>query len=125
MSVPYRQIGAEAREAEKEGPVRRWERHDVTLSVNITTVMNGEVASFNGQACDLSKGGLRLFLTRVLELGASVQMEFKLPYYSMDLVVRGVVRNRNGFTHGVEFICATPYQQEMIERTCKVFGLLR
>ena len=125
MLPSQKQTSVEDREAGKEGPLRRSERHEVTIPVNVTAVINGEVSSFSGQASDLSRGGLRLFLTRVIELGASLQMEFKLPYYSMDLVIRGVVRNRSGFTHGIEFICATPYQQAMLERTCSVFGLLR
>ena len=104
---------------------RRWERHDVTIAVNIETVVNGERSSFSGQASDISQGGLRLFLTRSLDPGTSVRMEFQLPYHSDELVIRGVVRNRSGFTHGVEFITPTPFQQQMIERTCNVFGLLR
>jgi len=124
MSIPQRQ-GVEDRECEKLAPLRRWERHDVTLTVSVSALLNGEPVSFSGQASDLSRGGLRLFLTRTVELGTCLQLEFKLPYYSMPLAVKGVVRNRSGFSHGIEFICATPYQQEMIERTCKVFGLMR
>ncbi len=106
-------------------PRRRWERHDVTIPVTVTTVVNGERSSFGGQACDMSIGGLRLFLTREVEPGTSLQMEFPLPYHSAELVVRGVVRNRSGFTHGVEFVGPTRDQQEMIDRTCSVLGLLR
>jgi len=104
---------------------RRWERYNVTIDVNVTTVLNGQYASFSGQACDVSKGGLRLFVTRAIEPGSSLSLEFLLPYHSSELAVRGVVRNRAGFTHGVEFINPTPYQQQMIERTCDVFALLR
>jgi hypothetical protein len=104
---------------------RRWERYNVTIDVNVTTVLNGQYASFSGQVCDVSKGGLRLFVTRAIEPGSSLSLEFLLPYHSSELAVRGVVRNRAGFTHGVEFISPTPYQQQMIERTCDVFALLR
>jgi len=105
-------------------PKRRWARHDVKLAVNITTMIGGERSTFNGHACDISMGGLRLFLTRTVEPGIGLQMEFMLPYSSTNLVVRGVVRNRNGFTHGVEFTNPTAEQQEMIERTCNVLRLL-
>ncbi len=104
---------------------RRWERYDVRIDVNVTLVEHGKRTSFTGQACDVSKGGLRLFVTRPIEPGSSVTLEFLLPYYSTELVVRGVVRNRDGFTHGVEFISPTAYQQQIIERTCDVFALLR
>ena len=35
---------------------RRWERHDVTIAVNIETVVNGERSSFSGQASDKPRG---------------------------------------------------------------------
>jgi hypothetical protein len=104
---------------------RRWERHDITIPVEVTTVVNGDRSVFSGRATDISRGGLRLFLTRELEPGTSVKMEFLLPYHSMQLVIRGVVRNREGYTHGVEFSNPTSFQQQIIERTCNVFGLLR
>ena len=47
-----------------------------------------------------------------------------MPYNTMQLVVRGVIRNRDGFTHGVEFLNPTDQQQQLIERTCKIFQLL-
>ncbi len=125
MPLSYKPDGVEDRETGHEQPRRRWERHDVTIAVTVTTVVNGERSSFGGQACDISKGGLRLFLTRTIEPGTSLQMEFALPYDSTGLVIRGVVRNRNGFTHGIEFIRPTAYQQQMIERTCSVLALLR
>lgn len=104
---------------------RRWERYEVTIEVNVTTVVDGKKATLSGQACDVSTGGLRLFVTRELEVGASLTLEFLLPYYSMELSVRGIVRNRSGFTHGVEFVNPTAHQQQIIERTCAVFALLR
>ena len=106
-------------------PQRRWERHNVSISVNVTTFLNNQQLSLRGEACDISRGGMRLFLTRELEPGASVQMEFLMPYHGAELVVRGVIRNRNGFSHGVEFLSPAPYQQRLIERTCKVLGILR
>ena len=106
-------------------PRRRWERHNVSISVNVTTFLNNQQHNLRGEACDVSQGGMRLFLTRELEPGASVQMEFLMPYHGAELVVRGVIRNRNGFSHGIEFVSPTAYQQQLIERTCKVLGLLR
>ena len=104
---------------------RRWERYDVRIDVNVTVVETGKRATFSGQVCDVSKGGLRLFVTHAIDPGSSVTLEFLLPYYSTELVMRGVVRNRDGFTHGVEFVNPTAYQQKIIERTCDVFALLR
>jgi c-di-GMP-binding flagellar brake protein YcgR len=105
--------------------VRRWERHDLSIPVNVTAFQSGERSTLRGTASDISRGGMRLFLTRELEPGASVILEFLIPYNTEELVVRGVIRNRTGFNHGVEFLSPTTYQQQMIERTCKIFALLR
>lgn len=103
---------------------RSWERHSMAIPVNITLFLDGHRNNFRGEASDISRGGMRLFLTRELPAGTSVVLEFLIPYNTPEFVVRGVIRNRHGFNHGVEFLNPTPYQQQMIERTCKVFELL-
>lgn len=104
---------------------RRWDRFEVMIEVRITTVVHGEQKTYNGQVCDLSKGGLRLLMTQWLEPGTNLQLEFLLPYHSAELSLRGVVRSRNGFSHGVEFVAPTGQEQKVIERTCDVFALLQ
>ncbi len=103
---------------------RRWERQSIVIPVNITAFLDGHRCNFRGQASDISRGGMRLFLTRKLPFGTRVTMEFLIPYNTTEFVLRGVIRNRDGFTHGVEFLNPTAHQQQMIERTCKVFKLL-
>jgi hypothetical protein len=107
------------------GQRRRWDRYNVTISVNVTMVEDGKRITFSGRASDVSKGGLRLFATRTIEAGTILTLQFLLPYYSTELEIKGVVRNRDGFTHGIEFVSPTASQQQIIERTCDVFSLLR
>jgi hypothetical protein len=104
---------------------RRWERHDTSIPVEVTVLLNGDRFNHHGQASDISRGGMRLFLPRELEPGTSLSLEFSIPYQAVKFNLYGIVRNRAGFNHGIEFINATPHQEEMIERTCKVFELLR
>jgi c-di-GMP-binding flagellar brake protein YcgR len=122
MSTKNRNPGA--REGKGED-ARKWERHAITIPVNVTVFLNGQRSTFRGEASDISRGGMRLFLARELQPGISLILEFLIPYNTMEFVVRGAVRNRDGFTHGVEFLNPTPDQQQMIERTCKIFKLLR
>lgn len=109
----------------KTSEQRRWTRYNVTLDVNVTAGVNGQQCQLSGQVGDVSKGGLRLFVPRKFEPGTSLTLEFLLPYSSSELILRGVVRNRSEFTHGIEFINPTVQQQSIIERTCDVFALLR
>lgn len=103
---------------------RRWERHAVTIPVSVSLLVDGERAKFHSQATDVSRGGLSVFMTREIGIGVSVQLDFVLPYSSTPLTLRGVVRTRSGFNHGIEFVSATSEQQEVIERACKVLTLL-
>lgn len=103
---------------------RRWERHAVTIPVNVELLVDGQRTRFHSQACDISRGGLSLFMTREIPIGVSVQLDFLLPYSSTPLLLRGVVRTRSGFNHGIEFVEPTDEQQEIIERACKVLTLL-
>jgi hypothetical protein len=118
---PERQHQTNATTKEDE---RRWERHTIVIPVNVTLILNGQRTSIRGEASDISRGGIRLFLTRELEPGTSMTLEFLIPYNTSEFVVRGVIRNRSGFMHGVEFLNPTPSQEQMIDRTCKVFKLL-
>jgi len=105
--------------------VRRWERYNVQIPVNVATLLNGQRCRFRGEASDISRGGLGLFVARNLDLGTTLRLEFLLPYNVNELSIRGVIRNRRGFSYGIEFVHPTPYQQQTIERTCQVLKLLR
>jgi len=105
-------------------PERRWPRYKAKIPVRASFSLKGESVELRGEASDISAGGMRLFLTRIVEPGSSLQLRFIVPYSSPPIVVRGVIRNRDGFTHGVEFVNPTAHQQQMIERACKTIELL-
>ena len=105
-------------------PQRRWERYQVKIRTKITVNTNGETLCFHGEASDVSQGGLRLFMPRDLEPGIIVLMEFSLPYNSRVMAIRGLVRNRSGFSYGVEFMNPTAYQRDTITQLCKTLQLL-
>jgi len=111
--------------AGKAREARRWERYDLQIPVTVCVLLNGERCSFRGEASDISRGGMGLFAARNLDLGATLQLEFLVPYNAKELSVRGVIRNRRGFSYGIEFVHPTHYQQQTIERTCQVLKLLR
>jgi hypothetical protein len=104
---------------------RRWERYQVKIRTKITVNLNGEAVTFHGEASDVSVGGLRLFMPRNLEPGVSLLLEFSLPYNSKAMTIRGLVRNRSGFSYGVEFMNPTVHQQETIAQLCKTLQLLQ
>ena len=110
---------------ENNNEQRRSERFGVRLPVKVTIVRECRRYTITGEGYDFSRGGMRLFLSSALEVGAQLILEFALPYTSTPMVLLSVVRNRNAFTYGVEFSKINPYQQEMLERNCAVLNLLR
>ncbi|HET8824298.1 MAG TPA: PilZ domain-containing protein [Terriglobales bacterium] len=103
---------------------RGTERHRVTIPVQVSVFEGKQYVEFPGEASDFSPNGLCLILTRQLEKGAAISMNLNLPYNSRTLDLRGIVRHRSGFHHGIEFISLTPPLKQLLERTAKILGLL-
>ena len=112
------------KEPKKESQ-RSSERHRVTLPVQVSLFEDKKYLDYTGEASDFSATGLCLILTRQLEKGVAITMHLQLPYTSQPLEMRGIVRHRSGFHHGIEFISLTPESKELLERPSKILGLLQ
>lgn len=99
-------------------------RHRVTIPVQVSVYEQSRYVEFSGEASDFSATGLCLILTRQLEKGIAITMQLQLPYNSQVMEMRGIVRHRSGFHHGIEFIGLNPESKEVLERTSKILGLL-
>lgn len=110
---------------QKRQSQRGTERHRVTIPVQVTVFEGERYIDFSGEASDFSTTGLCLVLTRRLEKDTALSMHFQLPYNSQVMELRGMVRRRSGFHHGIEFISVSAYQQELLKRTSKILDLLR
>ena len=102
---------------------RRWERFKVTVRVHIAYTHDGVKMESSGTAHDISIGGMALFLPRDLNVGESIRATFTLPY-SDTLAITGVVRNRQSFEYGIEFVNPGPHVQEELTRNCRALALL-
>ena len=61
-----------------------------------------------------------------LALGDMVTVEFILPYYDKKIAVRGMLRNREGFSYGVEYAASTTQEErEHIARVCNTLALIQ
>jgi len=112
------------KEPKKESQ-RGSERHRVTIPVQVSVFEDRRYVDYTGEASDFSATGLCLILTRQLEKETAITMRLELPYNSQPLEMRGIVRHRSGFHHGIEFISLTPDSKELLERTSRILGLLR
>ena len=109
--------------AESAKIARRWERFKVTVRVHIAYTHDGVKMESSGTAHDISIGGMALFLPRDLNVGESIRATFTLPY-SDTLAITGVVRNRQSFEYGIEFVNPGPHVQEELTRNCRALALL-
>jgi len=104
---------------------RRWERYAVKIRTKITINRDGETSSFYGEATDVSRGGLKLFIPRDIETSRVILMELAFPYNSKPMVIRGIIRNRTGFNYGIEFMRVSAFEQDTIAQSCKALQLLK
>jgi c-di-GMP-binding flagellar brake protein YcgR len=85
-------------------PKRRWKRFKVDIRVKIRQWEEPDDAANIVRTYELSEGGLSVYASVTLEIGAAMLVEFSLPSSKRALRVRAVVRNRRGFRCGLEFV---------------------
>lgn len=84
---------------------RRWDRLPVDLTVRVVTSKGFSTTVVPGRGTEMSEGGMVLYAGILLNPGDLLELEFDMPLPSR---VPAVVRSRNGFCFGVEFIAPLP-----------------
>jgi len=64
----------------------------------------GKTVVVQGRGNELNEGGLALFAGVELAVNEQIAVEFTPPYSGQPMRARAVVRNRSGYTYGVEFL---------------------
>jgi PilZ domain len=106
--------------------LRNHPRYRVDLRLKVITGITNNGRSIFGRGSDISEGGMRVFVPADLEIGESVTLELTLPYSDHKVIIRGVLRNRLGFSYGVEYAANTTLQErQSIARACKALSLLQ
>jgi hypothetical protein len=82
---------------------------DVCVYVRDSEVMRGETV-------DLSQSGVAAMMRVEVPVGEVVRLEFSVP--SGDVEIHAVVRQRNAFRYGFQFLEASS-AQDLIGRTCR------
>ena len=84
---------------------RRWNRLPVDLPVRVLTSKGFNTTVVMGRGTELSEGGMVLYAGILLNPGDLLEIEFDMPFHSR---VPAIVRSRNGFCFGLEFIVPLP-----------------
>jgi c-di-GMP-binding flagellar brake protein YcgR len=107
----------------KQQPDRRQhERVPVDLRVTWVSGEGTTVRGAVGRACDLSQGGISVFLPKSLQLGELSELQFKLPISPEPFRVRVVLRTRDSFRYGFEFLSLTSHQRALIQQLCQTLS---
>lgn len=113
-------------EDSKHEETRRFRRFRVDIRLRLITGPANNNRTIFARGSNISEGGMRVFVPADLVLGELVTLELILPYSEQKIAVRGILRNRDGFSYGVEYLSSTtPAEREMIARTCKALALIQ
>jgi len=84
---------------------RRWRRCPVELPVRVVFRDGAEKVVVPGRGTELSQGGMALYAGLPLKPGDLIEIEFQIP---SRLQVSGIIRDRNGYCFGLEFLIPLP-----------------
>jgi hypothetical protein len=84
---------------------RRWERLPVDMPVRVITSKGFSTTVVEGRGTEMSEGGMTLYAGILLNPGDLLEVEFDTPTHSR---LTAIVRSKNGFCFGLEFITPLP-----------------
>jgi hypothetical protein len=94
---------------------RRWTRHKVDVPIRVVVHTEEKSRVISGRGKEISEGGMAVFAGVELRPGDKVEIEFTPPYGG-PIRVQGIVRNRQGYSYGVEFFAVNEEQGAEKER---------
>lgn len=105
---------------------RKFQRYRVDIRLRMITGPANNNRTIFARGSNISEGGLRAFVPADLALGDMVTIELILPYSDKKISVRGMLRNREGFSYGVEYAASTTHEErEHIARVCNTLALIQ
>ncbi len=102
--------------------IRHFPRYRIDVRVVAKVQRDQGTELLRGRSTDISQSGMGVTLSGELQLGEVVALEFSLPFTREPLLLRAVVRRRNGLNYGVEFITLSAQQRAAIQRLSEPLG---
>jgi hypothetical protein len=94
---------------------RRWPRYklDVPVRAIVRNALDAKIV--DGRGTELNEGGMAVFAGLELKPGDQMEVEFTPPYSGQPIRVRCIVRNRKGYSYGVEFLNVTLEDEQRVQ----------
>jgi PilZ domain len=96
---------------------RRWERSQIDVPIRLifwNSLHTAKIVDARGR--DMSEGGMAVFAGVELRIGDIIEIEFTPAYSGQPLRVKAEVRNRRGYSYGIEFLADTATEQTQAAR---------
>jgi hypothetical protein len=96
---------------------RRWDRKTIDVPIRLifwNSLHTAKIVEARGR--DMSEGGIAVFAGVELRIGDIVEIEFTPAYSGQPLQVKAEVRNRRGYSYGVEYLNDSAAEQTQAAR---------
>ena len=94
---------------------RRLPRHRLDVPIRVIVHSSSKTSVFPGRGNELSEAGMALTAGVELNPGEVAEIEFTPPYSGSPIRIRGVVRNREGYRYGMEFLAASGHEMKQVD----------
>lgn len=119
-------IGSSAEQPSANPPYavpRRFERVRVKLHIRVHHTLHNNPAVTDGQAQDVSEGGVGAYIPGEFQLNEKVRIEVVLPFGKRPIVFDAEVRDCNGFRYGFEFIKVKESDRDELRASLAAFAV--
>ncbi len=103
---------------------RRADRQKVDFRIQLIYYKDGIQQTVHGRGSDASEGGMAVYAAAEVEEGQHVSVEFTVPYSRKQLVIEAVVRNKQGYRYGLEFLALSSIQRGEIKKLCQTASIM-
>jgi PilZ domain len=93
---------------------RRWSRYKLDVPIRAIVHNASTTKLVDGRGTEVSEGGMAIFAGLELKVGDVVEVEFTPPYSGQPIRVRCLVRNRRGYTYGIEFLLLNSEDEQKV-----------
>ena len=101
---------------------RRFPRYRLDVRIEATVFRDGATTTLWGRTSELGPDGVGATLTRELQVGEVVSVEFPVPVAPHVVKVRAIVRYHQGLHCGFEFLTLSAEQRRILDRVCEVLA---
>jgi hypothetical protein len=111
-----------AKERSHPAKKRRFPRYPLDIRVSAKVFRPAAPIELWGRSIEFGQDGIGVTLTGELEPGEVATLELTLPGGNGPMILRGLVRYRDGLRHGFEFLARDAMQRVAISRTCELLA---